>query len=179
MKYRDFFWSIYINYVTNSVNNRFTYVMLALFLKIHLIIFVSSLNLCWLSIVNAIDELVKCIVIFAKYAREALFRCLTKTIELSKHTNYIIIYVFDQAFYVWILLYINKSIDEWSSFTVASIIDFMKNSRSRNFQTRELKKFWDIFSRFCDFDLKLFVIKIASSLIKSYLNKKINWNILK
>jgi hypothetical protein len=153
--------------------------MLALFLKIHLIIFVCSLNLCWLSIVNATDESVECIVIFAKYAREALFRCLTKTIELSKYINYITIYVFNQAFYMWALLYINKSIDEWSSFTIANITDFMKNSRSRNFQTREFKKFWNIFFRFCDFDLRLFVVKIASSLIKSYLNKKISWNILK
>jgi hypothetical protein len=153
--------------------------MLALFLKIYLIIFVCSLNSCWLSIVNAINESVKCIVILAKYARETFFRCLTKTIELSKYINYIIIYVFDQAFYMWALLYISKSIDEWSSFTIASIIDFMKNSRSRNFQAREFKKFWDIFSRFCDFDLRFFVVKTASSLIKSYLNKKINWNILK
>jgi hypothetical protein len=153
--------------------------MLALFLEIYLIIFVCLLNLCWLSIVSATDESVECIVILAKYAREALFRCLTKTIEFSKHTNYITIYVFDQAFYMWILLYINKSIDEWSNFTIASITDLMKNSRSRNFQTRELKKFWDIFSRFCDFDFRFFIVKIASSLIRSYLNKKINWNILK
>jgi hypothetical protein len=153
--------------------------MLALFLKIHLIIFVCSLNLCWLLIVSAIDESIKCIVIFAKYARETLFRCLTKTIELSKYTNYITIYVFNQAFYMWALLYINKSIDEWSSFTIASITDFMKNPRSKNFQAREFKKFWNIFSRFCDFDLRFFVVKIASSLIKSYLNRKVNWNILK
>jgi hypothetical protein len=153
--------------------------MLALFLKIHLIIFVCSLNLCWLSIVNAIDESVECIDILAKYAREALFRCLMKTIEFSKYTNYITIYVFDQVFYMWILLYINKSIDEWSNFTIASITDFMKNSRSRNFQAREFKKFWDIFSRSCDFDLRFSVVKTASSLIKSYLNRKVNWDILK
>jgi hypothetical protein len=48
--------------------------MLALFLKVYLIMFICLLNLCWISIVNAIDESVKCIVIFTKYASEICAR---------------------------------------------------------------------------------------------------------
>jgi hypothetical protein len=43
--------------------------MLVLFLKFYLIIFICSLNLCWLSI-NTINELIKRIIIFTKYANE-------------------------------------------------------------------------------------------------------------
>ncbi len=59
-----------------------------------------------------------------------------------KACNCTTLYVFDQIFYTWNLLYISKSSDERSSFIVVDHVEFMKNLRSWSFARRQKKNPW-------------------------------------
>ncbi len=52
------------------------------------------------------------------------------------------LYVFNQIFYTWNLLYISKSSEKWLSFTVASKTEFMRSLRSWTFENDDQKNFW-------------------------------------
>jgi hypothetical protein len=76
------------------------------------------------------------------------------------------LYKFDQAFYMWYLLYMSKSNVERSSFMIVDYVEFMKSSRSWNFETDEKKNFWDRSSLFSESNLRLSDVKTASSLTR-------------
>jgi hypothetical protein len=76
------------------------------------------------------------------------------------------LYKSDQVFYMWNLLYINKSNVERSSFIIINYVKFMKNSRNWNFETDEKKKVWDKNLLFSESNLRFSDVKTASSLIK-------------
>jgi hypothetical protein len=81
-----------------------------------------------------------------------------------KAYKYKTLYMSDQAFYIWNLLYINKSSDERSSFIVVDYVDFNKNSWSWTFVSRQKKKFWNRSLLFSDSALRLSDAKTASRL---------------
>jgi hypothetical protein len=62
---------------------------------------------------------------------------------IFKAYKYKALYMSDQAFYMWNLLYISISSDERSRFTVVDYVEFNKNSWSWTFVSRQKKKFWD------------------------------------
>jgi hypothetical protein len=87
------------------------------------------------------------------------------------------LYMSDQAFYMWNLLYISKSNVERSSFMIVGYVEFMKNSRSENFETDEKKKFWDRSSLFSESNLMLSDVKTASRLAHIGLAYHASWGV--
>ncbi len=83
-----------------------------------------------------------------------------------KAYKYKTLYMFDQAFCMWNLLYISKSNDERSSFIIVNCVEFNKNSWSWTFVSRQKKKFWDRDSLFSDSTLRSSDVKTASSLTR-------------
>jgi hypothetical protein len=107
--------------------------------------FICLLNLCWISIVNATDESIECIVIFTKYASKVRARSTFWMFDendwiFKAHKLHNSIHVWSSFLYVIFIVYkqINRRMIE---FTVASNTEFKKNHRSWNFETREQKKF--------------------------------------
>jgi hypothetical protein len=92
-----------------------------------------------------------------------------------KTYKYKTLYMSDQAFYMWNLLYISKSSDERSSFIIVEYIDFNKNSWSWTFVSRQKKKFWDRDPLFSDSTLRLSDAKTASRLAHIGLAYHASW----
>jgi hypothetical protein len=86
-------------------------------------------------------------------------------------------YMFDQAFYVWNLLYISKSSDERSSFIAAGNTQFMKNSQSWTFARRSKKNSLNTSPLFCESDLRLSDAKTASRLAHIGLAYHASWGV--
>jgi hypothetical protein len=92
-----------------------------------------------------------------------------------KTYNDTILYVSDQIFYTWNLLYINKSSDERSSFTVVDHVEFIKLSRSWTFARRQKKRFLNTSLLFCDSTLRSSDVKTASRLTHIGLAYHASW----
>jgi hypothetical protein len=94
-----------------------------------------------------------------------------------KAYKYKTLYMSDQAFYMWNLLYISKSIDERSSFIAASNTEFMKNSQSWTFARRFKKNFVIRSSCFSESDLRPSGAKTASRLAHIGLASHASWGV--
>jgi hypothetical protein len=90
--------------------------------------------------------------------------CFDENEWTFKIYNYTALYMFVQIFYMWNLLYIKKSNDERSSFTVINYVEFMKNSQSWSFVRRKKKKFVIRSLLFFDSILRFSDVKTASRL---------------
>ncbi len=91
-----------------------------------------------------------------------------------KAYKYKTLYMSDQAFYMWNLLYINKSSDERSIFIVVSNTEFMKNSQSWTFARDFKKNFVIRFLCFSESNLRSSDVKTASRLIRIDLAYHVN-----
>jgi hypothetical protein len=85
------------------------------------------------------------------------------------------LYMSDQAFYMWNLLYINKSNVERSSFTVVDYVKFMKKSRSWTCKTDEKNFFLNTIFCFPESTLRLSDVKTASRLAHIGLAYHASW----
>jgi hypothetical protein len=92
-----------------------------------------------------------------------------------KAYKYKTLYMSDQAFYMWNLLYISKSSDERSSFIAASNTEFMKNSQSWTFARRFKKNFVARPPCFSGSDLRPSDAKTASRLAHIGLASHASW----
>jgi hypothetical protein len=92
-----------------------------------------------------------------------------------KAYKYKTLYTSDQAFYMWNLLYISKLSDERSSFIAANNTEFMRNSQSWNFETREKKNFVVRSPCFSGSDLRPSGAKTASRLTRIGLAYHASW----
>jgi hypothetical protein len=94
-----------------------------------------------------------------------------------KAYKYKTLYMFDQAFYMWNLLYISKSSDERLTFILIDYVEFNKNSWSWTFVSRQKKKVWDRSPLFSESDLRLSDVKTASRLAHIGLAHRASWGV--
>ncbi len=87
------------------------------------------------------------------------------------------LYMFDQAFYMWNLIYISKSSNERSSFIVIDDVEFMKNSRSWSFVRRQKKNSVARPFLFCDSALRPSGVKTVSRLAHIDLAYYASWGV--
>jgi hypothetical protein len=92
-----------------------------------------------------------------------------------KTYKYKILYMFDQAFYMWNLLYISKSSDERSSFIIVDHVEFIKNSQNWSFLDRKKKNFVIRSPLFSDSTLRFSDVKTASRLTHIDLAYHASW----